>query len=81
MAFATLIFGKLSDIYGRRIMLLISVIFCTAGTIMGALSPNFVFLIVAGVVSAIGTGAMMPLVFAVVGDTSRRRSAANRSGC
>jgi MFS family permease len=68
MAFATLIFGKLSDIYGRRIMLLISVIFCAIGTIMGALSPNFVFLIVAGVVSAIGTGAMMPLVFAVVGD-------------
>ena len=67
-AFATLIFGKLSDIYGRRIMLLISVIFCTVGTIMGALSPSFVFLIVAGVVSAIGTGAMMPLVFAVVGD-------------
>jgi MFS family permease len=67
-AFVTLIFGKLSDIYGRRIMLLISVIFCTAGTIMSALSPSFVFLIVASIVSAVGTGAMMPLVFAVVGD-------------
>ena len=67
-AFVTLIFGKLSDIYGRRIMLLISVIFCLVGTIMSALSPNFVFLIVASVISAVGTGAMMPLVFAVVGD-------------
>jgi len=67
-AFVTLVFGKLSDIYGRRIMLMVSVIFCTIGTVMGALSPNFIFLIIASVVSALGTGAMMPLVFAVVGD-------------
>ena len=67
-AFVTLIFGKLSDIYGRRIMLMISVIFALIGTILGALSPNYVFLIVAGVIAAFGTGAMMPLVFAVVGD-------------
>jgi MFS family permease len=67
-AFVTLVFGKLSDIYGRRIMLLISVICCLTGTILGALSPNFIFLIVASVISALGIGAMMPLVFAVVGD-------------
>jgi MFS family permease len=67
-AFVTLVFGKLSDIYGRRIMLLISVVSCLTGTILGAISPNFTFLIVAGVISALGTGAMMPLVFAVVGD-------------
>ena len=67
-AFVTLIFGKLSDIYGRRIMLLVSVIFCLVGTILSAISPDFVFLIVASVIAALGTGAMMPLVFAVVGD-------------
>ena len=49
-------------------MLMISVIFALIGTILGALSPNYVFLIVAGVIAAFGTGAMMPLVFAVVGD-------------
>jgi len=67
-AFITLIFGKLSDIYGRRIMLMVSLIFCLIGTILSAISPTFIFLIVASVISAIGTGAMMPLVFAVVGD-------------
>lgn len=61
-AFVTLVFGKLSDIYGRRIMLLISVIFGLIGTILGAISPNFIFLIIAGVISALGTGAMMPLI-------------------
>ncbi len=67
-AFVTLIFGKLSDIYGRRIMLLVSVIFSIVGTILSALSPDFIFLIVASVIAALGTGAMMPMVFAVVGD-------------
>jgi MFS family permease len=68
MAFATLIFGKFSDIYGRRIMLLVSVILVTVGTILSAISPTFIFLIGASVVAAIGIGAMMPLVFSVVGD-------------
>ena len=67
-AFVTLIFGKLSDIYGRRIMLMVSMVFCLLGTILSAISPNFIFLIVASVISAVGTGAMMPLVYAVVGD-------------
>lgn len=68
MAFVTLIFGKLSDIYGRRIMLLVSLGFTLTGTILSAISPTFVFLIVASVIGALGSGAMMPLVFAVVGD-------------
>src|SRR5512146_1708823 len=59
-AFVTLIFGKLSDMYGRRIMLLISVIACLVGTILSAVSPDFIFLIVASVIAAVGTGAMMP---------------------
>jgi MFS family permease len=67
-AFVTLIFGKLSDIHGRRIMLMVSLTFALIGTILCAISPNFIFLICASVVSALGTGAMMPLVFAVVGD-------------
>jgi MFS family permease len=68
MALVTVIFGKFSDIYGRRIMLMISLTAALTGTILSALSPNFVFLIVASAIAALGVGAMMPLVFAVVGD-------------
>jgi MFS family permease len=67
-AFVTLLFGKLSDMYGRRIMLLIAVAFALLGTILSALSTTFVFLIVATCIGSLGIGAMMPLVFAVVGD-------------
>jgi MFS family permease len=68
MALVTIIFGKFSDMYGRRVMLMISLIASLVGTIMIALSPNFIFLIVASAIAALGAGAMMPLVFAVVGD-------------
>jgi len=67
-AFTTLIYGKLSDMYGRRRMLLISVIFSLVGTALSALSTNFIFLIIASAIASLGSGAMMPLVFAVVGD-------------
>jgi len=67
-AFVTLIFGKLSDIYGRRLILLIALVFNLIGNILCALSPTFVFLIIASCIGAVGTGSMMPMVFAVVGD-------------
>jgi MFS family permease len=68
MALVTIIFGKFSDMYGRRIMLMIALIASLTGTVLSALSPNFIFLIVATAIAALGVGAMMPLVFAVVGD-------------
>ena len=68
MALVTIIFGKFSDMYGRRVMLMIALSASFVGTILSALSPSFVFLIVASAIAALGAGAMMPLVFAVVGD-------------
>jgi MFS family permease len=67
-AFATLIFGKFSDIYGRRRILMVSLAFALLGSILIPLSPNFEFLIVASMIGAAGSGSMMPLVFSVVGD-------------
>jgi MFS family permease len=68
MALVTVIFGKLSDMHGRRRILMIALAAALTGTILTALSPNFVFLIVASAIASLGAGAMMPLVFAVVGD-------------
>jgi MFS family permease len=67
-AFVTLIFGKLSDIYGRRIMLIISLFFALAGSILSVLSTTFVFFIIAAAIRSLGVGALMPLVFAIAGD-------------
>jgi MFS family permease len=67
-AFVALIFGKFSDMYGRRIMLLVSLAFFLLGTIFCAVSPTFVLLIAANAVMRIGAGALMPLCLAVIGD-------------
>jgi len=67
-AFATLIGGKLSDMFGRRIVLLVCLGFAIVGTGMAAVSPSFVFLIVATSIGSLGIGAITPLVMAVVGD-------------
>ena len=54
--------------YGRRTMLLISLFFYIAGSIIAALSPTFVINIIARVVNGLGLGAMSALCFSVIGD-------------
>jgi MFS family permease len=67
-AFVTLTFGKLSDMYGRRIMLIISLALYMAGAIMAAISQGFVFFIAARIIISLGQGALSPLCFSVIGD-------------
>jgi MFS family permease len=67
-AFAMLMVGKLSDMYGRRALLLISLVICLFGTVWSALSTTFMMLIIARTVLCIGQGALAPLCFSVLGD-------------
>ena len=67
-AFVILIFGKLSDMYGRRILLLVSTGFIILGTILCATSQSFISLIVALGILGMGEGAIPPLCFSVLGD-------------
>lgn len=67
-AFVTLTFGKLSDMYGRRVMLLIALSLFLVGAVLGATSQTFVAQIVARAVVSLGQGALAPLCFAVLGD-------------
>ena len=67
-AFVTLLFGKLSDLYGRRTMLLVSLALFLIGAVLAAISQTFVFNIAARVVNAMGFGALAALCFSVIGD-------------
>jgi len=67
-AFATLLFSKFSDMYGRRIILMISMVIYLTGTILSAISPTFPFLIAANTLSRFGSGALLPLCYSVLGD-------------
>jgi MFS family permease len=68
LAFAMLITGKLSDMYGRRALLLLSLFVCLAGTVWSALCSTYVMFIVARTAMCIGQGGLAPLCFSTLGD-------------
>ena len=65
---ATPLFGKLSDIYGRRTILLTGVTIFMAGSVACALAPATWALIAARALQGIGGGSILPISQAIVAD-------------
>ncbi|MDO8669904.1 MAG: MFS transporter [Dehalococcoidia bacterium] len=69
--------GKLSDDWGARRVFLGSVALFTFSSILAGFAPNVYVLIVARMLQALGTGAMLPSATSIVSDTfGERRSTA-----
>jgi EmrB/QacA subfamily drug resistance transporter len=64
----TPLFGKLSDIHGRRVMMLIAVVIFIVGSVVCALAPNMGVLIAGRALQGIGGGGILPLVHTIIGD-------------
>jgi EmrB/QacA subfamily drug resistance transporter len=62
------VFGTLSDIYGRRVMITVSLVLFTVGSILCAVAPNMPVLIVARGLQGLGGGGIMPVVQTVISD-------------
>src|SRR6202011_3904594 len=62
------VFGTLSDIYGRRVMIIASLVLFIAGSILCALAPNMSILILARGLQGLGGGGIMPVVQTVISD-------------
>lgn len=62
------IYGKLSDIYGRRPFFLLGMVLFLAGSALSGLSQDMTQLILFRSVQGLGAGAMMPLAMAIIGD-------------
>jgi MFS family permease len=67
-AVATLIFGKLSDMYGRRMLLLAATGFMLLGAVLSATSRSFILLVGALSILGLGMGTLPPLCYSVLGD-------------
>ena len=69
------VFGTLSDIYGRRAMIIAALSLFVAGSILCALAPNMPVLILARGLQGLGGGGIMPIVQTVISDvvTPRER--------
>src|SRR5262245_53888770 len=62
------VFGTLSDIYGRRVMIITSLSLFVAGSVLCAIAPSMTMLILARGLQGLGGGGIMPVVQTVISD-------------
>ena len=67
-AITTPIFGKLSDLYGRKVIFMVGVLLFLLGSSLCGLSQNMTHLIWFRAIQGFGAGALMPVTFTIVGD-------------
>ncbi|HET9481926.1 MAG TPA: MDR family MFS transporter, partial [Candidatus Polarisedimenticolia bacterium] len=61
-------YGKLSDLYGRKPMMMFGVFVFLIGSALSGLSQNMAMLILFRGIQGIGAGALFPIALAVIGD-------------
>lgn len=68
MVVATPIFGKLSDMYGRKRFFILGLFLFVIGSMLCGVAQNMDQLIVFRAIQGIGGGAIMPIVFTIIFD-------------
>ncbi|WP_181348991.1 MDR family MFS transporter [Thalassobacillus sp. CUG 92003] len=79
-AATVLIFGKLSDVFGRKPIFLMGIMLFMLGAALCALSVSMNMLIVARLVQGLGAGALMPIATTIVGDIYNKEERAKVQG-
>ncbi|MET0751778.1 MAG: MDR family MFS transporter [Pyrinomonadaceae bacterium] len=62
------VWGKLSDLYGRRLLYQIGIGVFLLGTLLSGLSTSMTLLIIFRAVQGLGAGALIPLGMTIIGD-------------
>ncbi len=79
-AVTTPLYGKLSDLFGRKRMLLIAVGIFLIGSVLAGLSQSMVQLVIYRGIQGIGAGGLMTLVLATIGDVVPMRERGKYQG-
>src|SRR5437879_11701863 len=61
------IYGKLSDIYGRRLFFITGMVIFLVGSALAGTSQNMTQLIIYRGIQGLGAGAMMPIALVIIG--------------
>jgi MFS family permease len=69
----TPLYGKLSDIHGRRTMMMIAIGIYAVGSFACALAPTMLALILGRALQGLGGGGLMPLAQTIIGDVASPR--------
>ncbi|HEX5267195.1 MAG TPA: MDR family MFS transporter, partial [Acidimicrobiales bacterium] len=65
---STLLWGKLGDLYGRKVVFQAAIVIFLIGSALSGLSNTMIMLIVFRGVQGLGAGGLMALTFAIIGD-------------
>ena len=70
---ATPLYGKLSDIHGRRVTMLVGIATFVVGSLACALAPSMIVLIIARAVQGLGGGGLISLAQTAIADVTSPR--------
>lgn len=74
------VYGALADIYGRRAMIITANVLFLIGSVLCALAPNLLFLILARGLQGLGGGGILPLVQTLIADVITPRDRGRYQG-
>ncbi len=74
------LYGKLSDIYGRRRIYVIAMALFLSGSVMSGLANSMTQLIFARALQGLGAGGIMPLAFILIGEMFNLQQRAKMQG-
>src|SRR5690625_4536465 len=75
-----LIFGKLSDIIGRKPVFVFGVIIFLTGSTIAGFSTSMMMLIISRFIQGLGAGSMMPMATTIIGDIYNKAERAKIQG-
>jgi EmrB/QacA subfamily drug resistance transporter len=65
---STPLYGKISDIYGRKVVFQTAIVIFLVGSLFAAVSQTMIQLVLSRGVQGIGAGGLMAMAFAIIGD-------------
>ncbi|MBI3429608.1 MAG: MFS transporter [Actinobacteria bacterium] len=65
---STPLYGKISDLYGRRVVFQFAILTFLLGSLLAGLSQNMAELIATRALQGVGAGGLMALTFVIIGD-------------
>jgi EmrB/QacA subfamily drug resistance transporter len=77
---STLLYGKISDLYGRKIVFQAAIVIFLVGSVLAGLSQDMLQLILFRGLQGIGGGGLMALAFAIIGDILSPRERGRYTG-